>query len=223
MTFLFPKSKAIFTPANNSSLSIRYNDGKLNFYLAGHYDEALYDWEFNGGDPFEIGNYTERIVFIDDTTDNFTPENDQGKLRVAKVFSGDIDNDGLGDIVFSSGSFAPDKPHLFMVEHEEMLDVIKTKNTIPSAITISQNFPNPFNPETTFNYTVNKTGEVIFSIYSVTGDLVYTIDNGILFPGSYNIVWNGVNNFNRSVSSGIYFYQLKLGKVIKSGKMVFSK
>ncbi len=199
------------------------NDGNLNFYLAGHYDEALYDWEFNGGDPLEIESYTERVVFMDDTTDNFTPGNDQGKLRIAKVFSGDIDNDGLGDIVFSSGSFAPDKPHLFMVEYEETLDIIKTKNTTPGVITISQNFPNPFNPETTFNYTVHKTGKVLFSIYNVMGDLVYTVDNRTLFPGSYNIVWNGVNNFNRPVSSGIYFYQLKSGEEVKSGKMVYSK
>ena len=199
------------------------NDGNLNFYLAGHYDEALYDWEFNGGDPLEIESYTERVVFMDDTTDNFTPGNDQGKLRIAKVFSGDIDNDGLGDIVFSSGSFAPDKPHLFMVEYEETLDIIKTKNTTPGVITISQNFPNPFNPETTFNYTVHKTGKVLFSIYNVMGDLVYTVDNGSLLPGSYNIVWNGVNNFNRPVSSGIYFYQLKSGEEVKSGKMVYSK
>ena len=35
------------------------NDGNLNFYLAGHYDEALYDWEFNGGDPLQIESYTE--------------------------------------------------------------------------------------------------------------------------------------------------------------------
>ena len=137
--------------------------------------------------------------------------------------SGDIDNDGLGDIVFSSGSFAPDKPHLFMVEYEETLNIIKTKNTMPGVITISQNFPNPFNPETTFNYTVHKTGEVLFSIYNVMGDLVYTVDNGPLLPGSYNIVWNGVNNFNRPVSSGIYFYQLKSGEEVKSGKMVYSK
>jgi len=64
------------------------------------------------------------MIFMDDTTDNFTPNNDQGKVRVAKLFSGDIDNDGNGDVIFSSASFATDKPQLFMVEHEEEVIVV---------------------------------------------------------------------------------------------------
>ena len=199
------------------------NDGNPNLYLAGHYDEALYDWEFNGGDPLEVNSYTERIVFVDDTTDNFTPGNDQGKLRIAKVFSGDIDNDGLGDIIFSSGSFAPDKPHLFMIENEETLEISSSKNTVPSVITISQNYPNPFNPQTNFHYTIHKAGKVSFSIYNVVGELIYTINKGMLFTGDYNITWKGVDNLNQPVSSGVYFYQLTLGESVKSGKMVFSK
>ena len=76
-------------------------DGNPNLYIAGHYNEALYDWEFVGGDPLLQENYMETIAFMDDTTDNFPPNNDQGKVRVAKLFSGDIDNYGNGDIVFS--------------------------------------------------------------------------------------------------------------------------
>ena len=87
-------------------------DGSPNLYLAAHYDEAVYDWEFNGGDPLTAASYTERAIFMDDTTDNYTPGNDQGKVRVAKLFPGDVDNDGLGDIIFSSASFAADKPCL---------------------------------------------------------------------------------------------------------------
>ena len=74
-------------------------DGNPNLYLAGHYNESLYDWEYNGGDPLLIENYTESIVFMDDTTDNYTPGNDQGKVRVAKLFTGDIDNDNKNDII----------------------------------------------------------------------------------------------------------------------------
>ena len=198
-------------------------DGNPNLYLAGHYNESLYDWEYNGGDPLLVGNYTERIIFMDDTTDNYTTGNDQGKVRVAKLITGDIDNDDKQDIIFSSASFAPDKPHLFMIEHEETLNTKTPKNTIPGDITISQNFPNPFNPQTRFNYTLNKTGDIFFNIYNVTGEIVYTVNIGVQGPGDYSMVWNGVDNSNLSVSSGIYFYQLKSGGTIKSGKMVFSK
>ena len=45
----------------------------------------LYDWEYGGGDPMDPNNYVEKAIFMDDTTDNFTPGNDQGRVRVAKL------------------------------------------------------------------------------------------------------------------------------------------
>ena len=44
------------------------NDGKPNLYLAGHYDEALYDWEYIGQDPLDVSSYSEHVIFMDDTT-----------------------------------------------------------------------------------------------------------------------------------------------------------
>ena len=70
------------------------SDGNPNLYIAGHYNESIYDWEYIEGDPLSPNSYVETIVFMDDTTDNYTPNNDQGKVRVAKLFPGDIDNDG---------------------------------------------------------------------------------------------------------------------------------
>ena len=96
-------------------------DGNPNLYIAGHYNEAVYDWEWVDGDPFGVTSYTEHVIFMDDTTDDYTPGSDQGRLRVAKLFSGDIDNDGNGDLVFTSASFAADKPHILMIEHDEEL------------------------------------------------------------------------------------------------------
>ena len=198
-------------------------DGNPNLYLAGHYNESLYDWEFNGGDPLLIQNYTERIIFLDDTTDNYTPGSDQGKVRVAKLITGDIDNDEKQDIIISSGSFAPDKPHLFMIEYEETLKISEEKKAVPNNIIISQNFPNPFNPKTQFRYTLNKKENILFSIYNVTGALVYTSNKGVQNPGTYDIIWEGVDNFNVPVSSGVYFYQIRSGSILKSGKMALNK
>ena len=99
------------------------NDGNSNLYLAGHYDESLYDWEFVGQDPVDVSHYTERVIFMGDTTDDGGFGLDQGKVRVAKVFAGDLDNDEIGDLVFSSASFAADKPHIFFLEHSGILNV----------------------------------------------------------------------------------------------------
>ena len=93
-------------------------DGNPNLYLAGHYNEAVYDWEFVGDNPLSDSSFVEHIIFLDDTTDDFTSGTDQGKVRVAKLFSGDIDNDNQGDIVFTSAGLGSDKPHIYFLEHD---------------------------------------------------------------------------------------------------------
>ena len=142
------------------------SDGNPNLYIAGHYNESIYDWEYIEGDPLSP-NSVETIVFMDDT-DNYTPNNDQGKVRVASFFR-DIDNDGNGDIVFLSGSFASDKPQLFMVEYEEQSLSIQDNKTTIKNFRLNQNYPNPFNPTTKFEYFLNNDGEIEISIYDVTG------------------------------------------------------
>ena len=198
-------------------------DGKLNIYLAGHYDEAIYDWEYIGGEPTSPDSYVEKIVFMDDTTDNYTPGNDQGRLRVAKLFSGDIDNDGAGDIVFSSASFAADKPHLYMIEHNGMLGVQEKVDLNPKNISIRQNYPNPFNPETTFEYVLDRPGYISLKIYDILGREIKTLYDGYQLSGVYMEKWFGQGTDSRVVPSGIYFYQLKFGEYRITKKMVFDK
>tara|TARA_B100001750_G_scaffold102408_1_gene80900 strand:+ start:84 stop:1733 length:1650 start_codon:yes stop_codon:yes gene_type:complete len=198
-------------------------DGKPNLYLAGHYNEAVYDWEFNGDDPLAVESFSERIIFMDDTTDNYTPGNDQGKVRVAKLFSGDLDNDGYGDLVLSSASFAADKPQLFMIEHDGTLETDYNNHTIPNHASISQNFPNPFNPETQFSYTLNESGTIFLGIYDIMGKLIYTVYDGFQRAGNHNVLWIGFDQENRPVSSGVYFYRLVTQSNTISKKMVLAK
>ena len=198
-------------------------DGNLNIYLAGHYDEAVYDWEYGGGDPMDPNNYVEKAIFMDDTTDNFTPGNDQGRVRVAKLFAGDIDNDGSGDIVFTSASFAADKPHLYMIEHSGTLGALEENPSIPNKISISQNYPNPFNPETRFQYNIPVDGVVSIKVYDILGKKIKTLVNQWKSAGVHNETWSGQNDNNQVVSSGVYFYQVKVGDEQITKKMILSK
>ena len=198
-------------------------DGNPNLYLAGHYNEAVYDWEFNGDDPLAVESFSERIIFMDDTTDNYTPGNDQGKVRVAKLFPGDLDNDGYGDLVLSSASFAADKPQLFMIEHDGTLETDHSNYTIPNHVSISQNFPNPFNPETQFSYTLNESGTISLGIYDIMGKLIYTVYDGFQRAGNHNVLWSGLDQNKRPVSSGVYFYRLVTQSNTISKKMVLAK
>jgi len=198
-------------------------DGNPDLYIAGHYNEAVYDWEFVGDDPFGVTSYTEHVIFMDDTTDDYTTGSDQGKLRVAKLFSGDIDNDGMGDVVFTSASFAADKSHVFMIEHEAGLSTGNQSSPTPTDFRLSQNYPNPFNPATQFRYSLPQSGNIQLAIYDVKGNLVYTFHDGFQRSGNHNIQWTGVDHNHQSAPSGIYFCRLKTEYGSTTTKMILTK
>ena len=198
-------------------------DGNPNLYLAGHYNEALYDWEYLGGDPLAVENYSEHIIFMDDTTDNFTPENDQGRIRMAKVFAGDIDNDGQGDLLFSSASFAPDKPLLYMIEHTNELSTGDEGEVKPDKISLRENYPNPFNPKTQFSYYLPESGIIELAVYDILGKEVYKFFNGYQQTGKHNVLWTGIDNHSSPVPSGVYFYRLISGSKTITKKLVLTK
>jgi hypothetical protein len=83
-----------------------------------------------------------------------------------------------------------------------------------------QNFPNPFNPLTTIEYSVSKAGPVRVAVFSVDGQRVRTLVNENKSPGKYKIIWNGRNEKGTTVSSGIYFYRLEIGSYSSVKKMI---
>ncbi len=89
---------------------------------------------------------------------------------------------------------------------------------------LSGNFPNPFNPETTINFALKDAGNVRVEIYNIKGKKVRTLMDGYLEADFHSIVWNGKDDGNKTVSSGIYFYKMKAGdKYSSTRKMILMK
>jgi hypothetical protein len=90
------------------------------------------------------------------------------------------------------------------------------------------NYPNPFNPTTTisFNLSAEDAKDAEILIYNVRGQKIKTF---VTFPsgscriGTREVVWNGTDENNKLVSSGIYFYKLKSGKCTDTKKMILMK
>ncbi len=90
-----------------------------------------------------------------------------------------------------------------------------SENEKSFSYTLEQNFPNPFNPNTTIAYTISKSGRVILDIFDVLGRKLKTLVNEFENRGSHTI------NFDASeYSSGIYFYTLKSGEFVQTRKMI---
>ena len=94
---------------------------------------------------------------------------------------------------------------------------------IPSAYRLSQNCPNPFNPETTIQYDVAQTSTVHLSVYALTGQLVRTLANAAHPAGSYTVAWDGTDSTGRDVASGVYLCRMVSGEFRASRKLLLMK
>jgi len=88
---------------------------------------------------------------------------------------------------------------------------------------VLQNYPNPMNPqkgETTITYQLPQKTKVEITIYNLLGQKVKTLVNGTKYAGQFSINWNGRNEFNQLVSSGVYVCNIKTDHGVASRKML---
>jgi hypothetical protein len=83
---------------------------------------------------------------------------------------------------------------------------------------LEQNYPNPFNPTTTIRYSLKETGKVSVRVYDVMGREVKVLVDGVQGAGEYSVVMDATG-----LSSGVYVYQLRVGGLLLTRKMVLAK
>ncbi len=89
---------------------------------------------------------------------------------------------------------------------------------VPKGFILEQNYPNPFNPSTKIQYNIPKANHVSIDVYDVVGQKVANLVNADKSAGTYSVSWNA-----SGLSSGTYFYQLKIGNDIITKKAVLLK
>ena len=103
---------------------------------------------------------------------------------------------------------------------EPMLLIDKLINIVPLKNTLHQNYPNPFNPSTSIPFDIIKNDNIRLSIYNVKGELIRTLINSNLNPGSYEVRWNGRSDSGVISSAGMYFVELKGTNFRQTSKML---
>lgn len=91
------------------------------------------------------------------------------------------------------------------------------------ANTLEANYPNPFNPSTTINFSIKNDEAVKIDVYNNRGQRVATLVDEYLQAGRHSVVWNGRDSRNREVGSGIYFYRIESGEWTATEKMLLVK
>ena len=90
----------------------------------------------------------------------------------------------------------------------------------PRVNRLAQNYPNPFNPTTRIRFSISERSFVNLKIYNVAGQLVKTLVYDVREAGTYIVAWDGKNNGDRKVASGIYFCRFAGGDYVQTKKMV---
>lgn len=91
--------------------------------------------------------------------------------------------------------------------------------TIPDQFSLEQNYPNPFNPSTTFRFSTPNDGLVKFTVHDLLGRVIYS-ENRNLFAGNYSFTWNGQNQLDQQVVSGVYFLRMEAEGYSQTHKML---
>ncbi|MCB0727642.1 MAG: T9SS type A sorting domain-containing protein [Ignavibacteriae bacterium] len=76
---------------------------------------------------------------------------------------------------------------------------------LPTEYSLSQNFPNPFNPTTKIDYSLPVDGSVKILVYDIAGREVMNLVNETQTAGNYSVNFNGIN-----LASGMYFYRINV-------------
>jgi len=91
---------------------------------------------------------------------------------------------------------------------------------IPLEYQLEQNFPNPFNPQTTIRYQLSERTDVSLEIFNIVGQRVRTLVREEQVTGSYSVIWAGQNDAGNKVGSGVYFYRLLTTDFVQTKKLV---
>ena len=89
-----------------------------------------------------------------------------------------------------------------------------------------QNFPNPFNPSTVISYQLAVNSKVSLKIYDILGNEMATLVNEEQPVGYYSVKFDAANNHQlttNTLSSGVYFYQLRAGNFVETKKFILMK
>ncbi len=122
------------------------------------------------------------------------------------------------DIVFSSNGGVP-----LIVPVSLLVSDVTAVLDIPRVVTLLDNYPNPFNPQTMISFTLPTAQDVSLKVYSTRGRLVRTLVVGQQPAGLHHSVWDGTNERGQGVASGVYYYRLSAEGEQLTGKMVLTK
>jgi subtilisin family serine protease len=110
-----------------------------------------------------------------------------------------------------------------VIQFNDVARLTTASQTLPQHTALHQNFPNPFNPETTIAYDLAAGAFVTLTVFDVRGKRVRVLVSANQPAGKYRVEWDGEDGRGHRVASGVYFYRFDAGSYKQTRKMVLLK
>lgn len=182
-------------------------NGIMDFYVLAYY---------GSGSP-----YRQAVKIFDISTNQTILERNEISSYFSYPTLIDVNNDGMKECVISKFDYPFFNGYNIEVYSTPASGIEEA--SIPSQFQLFQNFPNPFNPSTTFKFNLPNAGTVQIKIFDIAGSLIKNISADIKNAGENEIVWDGTNDYGVKQPSGVYVYQLNSSSGSESRKMILLK
>ncbi|MCL2062831.1 MAG: T9SS type A sorting domain-containing protein [Candidatus Cloacimonetes bacterium] len=88
---------------------------------------------------------------------------------------------------------------------------------------LGNNYPNPFNPNTTIYFELSQDAHVSLDIFNIRGQMIKSLTNQRFEAGRHTLQWDGIDFQGNSASSGVYFYKMQTDGFIEMKRMLLLK
>jgi len=202
-------------------------------------DAPSVDIYANGNMLIENLSYGEFQGYVDVPASDYTLDiTVYGETISVASFSAPLSSfGGMTGVVYASGFLNPAEtdssftlilttPSGYVATLPSSGSALSTDNltiSIPNDFVLLQNFPNPFNSNTSIAYHLQTSSPTSIIIYDLMGNAVKDLFSGFENPGYKIINWDATDNNGDLVSSGMYFYKLQVGKTFDIKRMMYLK
>jgi hypothetical protein len=105
----------------------------------------------------------------------------------------------------------------------EATQEVGKETALPEGYSLSQSYPNPFNPTTQIDFSIPQTERVTIEVFNINGQKVRTLLDEVTPAGTHTVTWNATSDSGGRVASGVYLYRLTAGEKSTTKKMTLIK
>ena len=119
------------------------------------------------------------------------------------------------------GTFYLDEIRLVAASPPRITAVLEDRtDALPQGFRLEQNHPNPFNSSTTIRFELPSSTEIDLAVFNLAGQKVVTLAQGHREAGTYSLKWDGRDDDERELASGVYLYRLEADERVETRKLL---